>query len=592
MRSRSAIALATIAVLWATSGPRLANASSDPIVPPGPPARPDLGIGQFVKVEGRTMPDGTFAADEVTLRDADGTAKIEGTIDTISSDRRRLQMMGFPVVIDAGTRLYRGTQASTSRAMLSKGAWIEAKGAWRNGTLTATRIRFKEAPEATQEIEGTVEAANAQSSTLTVMSHHITLSERVAIVDERTGQRTDVSIDRLRRDDDDSQGVQPIVIGPVVLGGRLEAGVLDERRFDLSNPDIARTVLSRVQLLASSELTDTIEAYAKVTTSRNLAVGESPQSDVRVSEAYVLMHRVGGTPIDLQLGRQRFRDSREWLFDEYLDGARVHLALPGWKLEGAVTRGLYSGPDSRRARRDQWQVIGSATTQAPGGVRVGTYIIGRNDQTRGERSAWLASIIDGRVGAEWSYWSNVALRRGATTTGTRLRSWAADVGIKHRWATASSPTATLGYAVASGDRTRSDGIDTRFRQTDLEDNQAYFGGFRRLALYGELFDPELSNLTVVSVGFGVRPRRGLALDLVYHRYAQAEASTSLPSNTITGQLTGVARRLGQEVDVVVTLRALPGLDLDLAGGAFLPGSAFSGRTRPAFFWRPQLRFYF
>jgi hypothetical protein len=46
------------------------------------------------------------------------------------------------------------------------------------------------------------------------------------------------------------------------------------------------------------------------------------------------------------------------------------------------------------------------------------------------------------------------------------------------------------------------------------------------------------------------------------------------------------------VNVALTLRAMPGLDVDVVSGVFLPGAAFLDRGRPAFFWRPQLRFYF
>lgn len=40
----------------------------------------------------------------------------------------------------------------------------------------------------------------------------------------------------------------------------------------------------------------------------------------------------------LRFGRQDFEDERTWLFDEELDGARLHLESPDSRLEFSVTR--------------------------------------------------------------------------------------------------------------------------------------------------------------------------------------------------------------------------------------------------------------
>ena len=51
------------------------------------------------------------------------------------------------------------------------------------------------------------------------------------------------------------------------------------------------------------------------------------------------------------VGRQRFRDAREWFFDEYLDAARVKTDIASWTVEAAVARGvLPPAPDHREAR--------------------------------------------------------------------------------------------------------------------------------------------------------------------------------------------------------------------------------------------------
>jgi hypothetical protein len=554
-------------------------------------APPALAAGQQVKVEGR-MTEGVFRAIQVTLRDSDGTVKVEGIIETAQADRRRLRVVGFDVTADASTRLYRGSQPSHSRAALRPGTWVEAKGSWRAGAIKASRIRLKDNPETTEEIEGVIQSADQQTGTLVILDRRVVLDGAVAILDERTGASADASRpDQLRRDDDERPGREPMAFGNVVVGGRLEGGFVDEENFAVGEGRSERAILSRTQLIASSRITDTVEGYGKLTLSRSAHFTGSAQGDARLSEAWLLFHEVGGFPVDLQVGRQRFRDTREWFFDEYLDAVRVHARLPHVKLEAAVSRGIASGELASRERRDQLQVLGSAST-AFRGIRATLRGVSRRDATRGESPTWLGVSFEGSASQRWTYWSDTTVRRGSAGT-KRLGGWATDAGVRQEWRRAGSPALTLAYAYASGTSGPAAATDTRFRQTDLEDNQAYFGGIRRVARYGELFDPELSNLHVFTAGFGLQPSRSLSVEGIYHEFRQATLTRSLPSSNLDASLTGVHARLGREADVVITVRAIRGLDIDLASGLFLPGPAFGeARNRPAFFVRPQLRLYF
>jgi hypothetical protein len=563
-----------------------ARAAADP-VPTGRLAAL-LVPGQRVKVEG--VSDGAaFRARRIALRDVDGSAKVEGSIESTSADRRTLRINGFPVTIVTATRLYRGSEPTRSRSMLKAGTWVEAKGTWRSGGIEATRIRIKDAPETTAEIDGRIESFDAATSTLVVLSRSIVVDQDVSVVDERTGRVAPGSpADRLRRDDDDGQGKAPLVFGNIVFGGRVEAGFEHQQHYGENATRTSRSGLSRLQLLASSQITDRIEAYVKTTFDG--AVGSSPEHDLGLSEAYLQISEVGGWPVSLQVGRQRFRDSREWLFDEYLDAVRLRAEVPHVKFEAAVAHGLFSGPEELRARRDQLQLLASATSRVRG-VRVSFHGIARRDRSREQRPVWIAALVE-RSGDRNTYWTDAAVRRGRADDGTRLRGWALDAGARHTWPAAWMPTVTAAYAFASGDSTRGDGIDTRFRQTGLQDNQSSFGGLRRIAIYGELFDPELSNLQVVTAAIGVQPRRGLAVNGVWHEYLQANAGITLPSSHLEGDLTGVERRLGRELDLLLTLRPRQGIDIEIATGFFARGPAFGDTTNWAFFWRPQLRLYF
>jgi alginate production protein len=113
----------------------------------------------------------------------------------------------------------------------------------------------------------------------------------------------------------------------------------------------------------------------------------------------------------------------------------------------------------------------------------------------------------------------------------------------------------------------------------------------RLPYYGELFDPELSNLQVVTAGSGLRPTRNIGIDVVLHGYWQSALRDSIPSSAFHVDATGTHRLLGHELDAAVTIRA-GRFDVDLAAGVFVAGPGLGPRTRTAFFWRPQVRLYF
>jgi hypothetical protein len=74
------------------------------------------------------------------------------------------------------------------------------------------------------------------------------------------------------------------------------------------------------------------------------------------------------------------------------------------------------------------------------------------------------------------------------------------------------PALTAAYAVGSGDDNPGHRVDGAFRQTGLQENEARWTGITRFKYYGELLDPELNNLTVVTVGLGLRPTKRSSLD--------------------------------------------------------------------------------
>jgi alginate production protein len=157
----------------------------------------------------------------------------------------------------------------------------------------------------------------------------------------------------------------------------------------------------------------------------------------------------------------------------------------------------------------------------------------------------------------------------------RIRGWAVDLGGTYEFQVGPKPALTLGFAFGSGDRNPDDGTDGGFRQTGLQDNESDFGGAADFKYYGEVLDPELSNLAILTAGIGIRPSEKFSMDLVYHYYLQHQAAPALRNAGIDAEPSGRSRRLGSGVDLVVGFQGIwDHLDARLGVGYFVPGAAF------------------
>lgn len=560
------------------------------------PAPAELVPGRQVKLEGRLTADGSFDAVQVVLRDVDGTVKVEGRVSAARGDHRGFTVLGFDVSYARDVTLYRGSRAGASRAEIVAGTWLEVKGTRQQNGIRADRVRIKDAPEPTEELEAVIDQVGA-AGTLVVLGRQVRLPAAIAVVDERGTGDAPALDQRLRRDVDD-QSRNPWRIGSKVLvGGRVESAWRQEANYDLDDTtDRDDEWQTRLQMIASAELTSSVEAYAKVALNRSArrqAGSLAADYDLDVQEAYAFAHRIGGSPISLQVGRQRFRENREWFYDEYMDAARAIADVGGLTVEAAVADGLLAGDVAGRDRRDKRHWLGSIARELGDVGKVALFAVARDDRGPADDDPrWLGGTLDLKHASGSRLWALGAARRGHRGA-TALGGWAGDIGGTLVMPDLTGvPSVSLAYAYASGDSASGDGRDTTFRQTDLEDNSAKLGGLRRLAYYGELFDPELSNLHVLTAGGGLKPTRNIGIDVVLHRYVQTVLRRSLPSSAFDDlDGTGASGLLGHEVDAVMTIRT-GRLDLDLGAGVFVAGPGLTTTRRLAFFWRPQVRLYF
>jgi alginate production protein len=190
-----------------------------------------------------------------------------------------------------------------------------------------------------------------------------------------------------------------------------------------------------------------------------------------------------------------------------------------------------------------------------------------------------------------TYWLEVAHVSGDEGA-LDINAFGFDVGATYVFDQPYEPSVTLGFAYGSGDDDPGDGTDRNFRQTDLQDNSAKFNGVTSFKYYGETFDPELSNMAILTAGAGFRPTKESSLDLVFHQYWQVEASDELRDVATDGDPDGFSRNLGQGLDLVLGYDAFENVQIELVGSVFLPGNAFQDDDDPAYFVGLELQYKF
>ena len=194
-----------------------------------------------------------------------------------------------------------------------------------------------------------------------------------------------------------------------------------------------------------------------------------------------------------------------------------------------------------------------------------------------------------------NYWMNAAYVTGETSElpgAPDIHGFGVDLVVTYAPDLAWEPSVSLGFAFGSGDGDPGDGVNRNFRQTGLQENNASFNGVARFKYYGEVLDPELSNLAVMTFGAGINPIDNGSLDLVYHYYLQHHAADGLSDSNLDAEPDGRHRELGHGLDLVLGYHGIDDLSAKIVVGAFLPGRAFAEDVDNAYYASFELQFAF
>lgn len=386
-------------------------------------------------------------------------------------------------------------------------------------------------------------------------------------------------------------------------GGRLELEYNVARNFDLNGNRDDRTILlvPDLRLALSYQPTRDFQAFISAELLRQFALDE-PRSrnrdwSLEVKQAYLLFRNVVQDRLDVGLGRQRFKDDREWVYDADLDALRFLLRAGEWTVDVSASREAYLEEDLLQADSEEDQNNYIVYLKRPLGSRrslAAYWLLRDHDSSAGESPIFWGVHATGDITPSLDYWLEAAVVRGRDGP-NKIRGWGGDLGGTWRFDLPLRPNVTLGYAYGSGDENPNDGTDGNFRQTGLNDNNARFAGVTKFKYYGEMFQPELSNMHIFTAGVGLRPISRTSVDLVYHWYEQDEARNRIRDSDLAARPNGLSRKLGSEIDLVVGYRGKgdPKLALELVMGYFMPGAAFSAPAdADAFFGKFEIKYSF
>lgn len=307
---------------------------------------------------------------------------------------------------------------------------------------------------------------------------------------------------------------------------------------------------------------------------------------LEVELAYILLKELWGERLAFQVGRQRFEDERQWLFDAELDGARAFLLLYGIDAEFSVSRGGIVDRDliNRDAGDKTNNYVAYLTHDLSEDSNIAAYFVFRDDTKEEEESAITLGVhSDGDFTDSLGYWLELAYAFG-TNDKSDINGIGLDAGATYVIYPTLEPSVTLAYAFAG----------KNFFQTGLQGNESDFNGAADFLYYGQLFDPELNNMSIFTGGVGINPTEETSsIDLVYHYYVQTEARDSLENTGIDADPDGKNKSLGSEIDLVLGYEGEEsGFSAALVLGYFIPGKAFPSDSGNSFLANLTLEYRF
>lgn len=565
--------------------------------------------GERIEVKGQLDENGVFVATSATKKEGTSTKQeIVGPASDLNAKRRKFALLGIEVDLEDDCEVVDQDGKPMPFESLAPGDWVRAEGKRRTDEFEARKVRLvaragdAAAAALRPEIEGPIETMNG---TVKLAGFDVRLPESGVDLESegdksRVGPRVVRSQGRLGYRAVDEEDFRPMRFRPtddIQIGGsaRVDYGI--ERNYDLDQS--RHTSVSEITFSAdvrvAANLTDRLFGFVEGRARTNHIIYDQdrdldPETKAILGETFLFYDEFLVKGLDVQVGRQDFDEYREWLYDADLDAVRLFYTSLPIVIEGSVGTVLYDAPDADEDVVD-YVLYGSYVTSKNG--QISAYVIDRENWNTPDRRINLG--LRGREEPlhDLEGWFEAALSRGELD-GDRLNGWAFDAGATYVIEDSPvEPSFTAGFAVGSGDRDTEDGENGNFRQTGLQDNNSRWNGVTSFRYYGEVLEPELSNMRITTLGVGIRPTPRSSVDLVHHYVWQDETAVALlrPLSNLRQNTNGEHGVLGHEIDLVVGVKEIENVKIEVLVGTFMPGNAFNSRD-PAYLLQVQVDFRF
>lgn len=539
----------------------------------------ELGPGTWVEIQGRIV-DGAPVVEEVEAiprSESDTREKFElsGPIEALG-EGGTVSVLGSLLETSAGTGYVdeSGVEVHSLPLRVGEGVRVKARersaGGWRAREIRAwpTVGRF--------EVEGEIRSFDRDRGRIVVGAVDLALPQDVRF-DEGEAQRAGDPLQLFQADEQTSVPFSIQLADGLKLGGQVGLGLEHDEDRDLD--DARKRDETQLELEAKLDLLWSFGSGSFALLEGKFAhdlgwqegSAEEEDSAAEITRAFTWF--AVNEQVRVQAGRFDFDEEREWLYDEILDGVRVLARAGDLEFELAAATGREFAASEGNPTEDTATYVALARWFVDDDDWwLTAYAFVRDDTAMRDFEPQLFGLRSfSRPYRGLGHWAELALARGHAAD-RDIDGRAFDVGLLYRFDAPLSPIIALGYAYGEG---RDPNGDTDgFRQSGWNDNNAKFGGVTSLKYYGEVFEPELANLGIATLGVGVRPMPSLAVDLVLHEYRQDYLAAALYANDLRARPNGRSAALGWEADLVIGWRRERSLSAEFVLGRFDPGSGF------------------
>ncbi len=567
-----------------------------------------LRVGQTVSISIDIDQRLGLVADDIELLSQPRRPSLRGAIEALDEDRSAFKILGHWIFIDdRSIREFDGSTLGISalRVMqrLEVTCRIASDGQWFARTITVTDVK------PTDKVKGTITSipdGNQLPYRLGLQGLFILMEQGTDFVSDEDFIVSELFSD-LKADDvnGDAGGYGFNIASKFFVSGSARHIYRREDRLTLELPGESQAGFSepsaRLEFLGLAN--DNIKFFSQLRFqglyelhSRDLSPELLPPdvNRLQVRQAYLSVKDIGGLPVGVIVGKQRVRDPREFMFDEYLDAVRSYFYPSNFV---AIEATLIGAVVPLKERLETWtDLLLQARLYVSQDLQARVYYLRRWDTDSRQRNPQYVGLSADGESKSLKGWFDLAMMTGEDK-GEQQRAVAWDIGMALRGDRArQGPTLSLSLARGSGDSDPDDEFSNRFRQTGYQDNSRRHWGVTNFQSYGEVLDPELSNLYVLTIGVGVKPTNTISLDGIFHSYRLDQPTDELNNTdllTPDAVLTGLHRDVGSELDIIFGARNIGGrLHATYKWGVFFPGPAFAMPTQRASIQRIELRIDF